>query len=454
MKRFIRSARYSWWLVSGFGRKHLPIIIIVSVIAFFGIFFSKSYADTLNYFFSIRKEKIGILAQGEQGKIPSTVLSRVSTSLVTYDDKGQFQPQLLSKWIVSNSGKRFTAIVRRNLTWQDGTPFTARSIDPPFINFPNVSTKVVDDYTITFDLKDPLVNFPSLLTSPIIKSNFVGIGGSYKVAYIKYEFGEIKAVNLQPIERGLPYVVYTIFNTQDELVLAYKLGQIDTFVTNELGVYDSFDRWNNTARAQTIDYSKMAIMFINTQKAPFDNKNLRQAIAQLVDYSKLEAFGVRSYTPIFPYSWAYNADVKTYNYEPEIGKTIVEKNNAQGHKLRLYAPYELNQTAELISASLKAAGFAPELRYVSYIPTDFDIFLTLWEPPVDPDQYVFWHQTQKASNLSSYRNVKADKLLEDGRSELSPTKRKQIYMKFQDLLAEDVPAVFLYFPKLFTITRQ
>ena len=67
---------------------------------------------------------------------------------------------------------------------------------------------------------------------------------------------------------------------------------------------------------------------------------------------------------------------------------------------------------------------------------------------------MFWHQTQKASNLSNFKNVKADKFLEDGRSELSPTKRKQIYIKFQDLLAEEEPAVYLYFPKQYTITRQ
>lgn len=454
MKRFARSLRYYWWLISGFIRKHLPIISVVFVVAFFGIFFSRAFAANLNYFFNFRKTKVGILLQGDTSRMPLGVLQRISSALVGYDDKGRLKPQLLAKWNISEQGKRFTCIFPKNLVWADGTAFRAHDIDKNSISFPNVQTTILNDTSIQFDLKDPLVNFPSLLTVPIIKNNFVGIGGAYKIGYIKYEFGEIKSVNLQPLERGVPYLVYKLYNTQDEMILAYKLGEIDTFVSNDKAIPDQFASWRNTTVTEAIDYQKMVVIFINNQKAPFDNKNLRQAIAQLIDYPKLEADGSRSYSPIFPYSWAYNADLKTYNYEPEIAKSLVEKNNADGQKLKIFAPYELNQTAETVNQNLKAVGFAPDLRYINYIPTDFDLFLTLWEPPIDPDQYVFWHQTQKASNLSGFKNVKADKFLEDGRSELSQTKRKQIYIKFQDLLAEEVPAVFLYFPKLYTVTRK
>ncbi|MFA6005153.1 MAG: ABC transporter substrate-binding protein [Patescibacteria group bacterium] len=454
MKRLTRSLRYSWWLVSGFIRKNLPIILIVFVIAFFGLFFSRAFANNLTYYFNFNKQKVGILAQGDASRMPLAVLKKVSSALVGYDEKGQLKPQLLKKWEVLDQGKKFVCTFPKNLIWADGTAFSVKDIDASVITFPNVKTTMPDDLTISFELHDPLVNFPSLLTTPVIKSNFVGIGGAYKIAHIKYEFGQIKSVNLQPLERGLPYLVYKLYNTQDEEVLAYKMGEIDMLVTDDKTVHDVFVSWKNTTIFESTDYEKMAVIFVNTAKAPLDNKNLRQAIAQLIDYSKFEAYGVRAYSPIFPYSFAYNADVKTYNYEPEIAQSLVEKNNAGGHKLRLYAPYELNQAAEVVSKDLKAAGFAPELRYANYIPTDYDLFLTLWEPPVDPDQYVFWHQTQKASNLSNFKNVKADKFLEDGRSELSQTKRKQIYIKFQDLLAEEEPAVYLYFPKQYTITRQ
>ena len=69
---------------------------------------------------------------------------------------------------------------------------------------------------------------------------------------------------------------------------------------------------------------------------------------------------------------------------------------------------------------------------------------------IDP----FWHSTQTATNITGYANVKIDKLLEDGRQELDPAKRKSIYADFQRYLTEDVPAIFMYYPNSFTVTRN
>ncbi|HLD24400.1 MAG TPA: hypothetical protein VJB96_00640, partial [Patescibacteria group bacterium] len=73
--------------------------------------------------------------------------------------------------------------------------------------------------------------------------------------------------------------------------------------------------------------------------------------------------------------------------------------------------------------------------------------------PSDPDQYPFWHSTQSQTNVTGYSNVKIDKLLEDGRSELDQEKRKLIYADFQRRLVEDAPAIFLYYAKLYSIKR-
>ena len=56
------------------------------------------------------------------------------------------------------------------------------------------------------------------------------------------------------------------------------------------------------------------------------------------------------------------------------------------------------------------------------------MFLTVWEPNIDPDQYVFGTK-RKNRNISNMKNVRIDKLLEDGRKEMSQTKRRQIYAK-------------------------
>lgn len=68
-----------------------------------------------------------------------------------------------------------------------------------------------------------------------------------------------------------------------------------------------------------------------------------------------------------------------------------------------------------------------------------------------PDPFAFWHSYQKEDpglNLSSYKNEKADRLLEDARQSVDPKVTREKLEKFQDILIADAPAVFLYNPKV------
>ncbi len=67
----------------------------------------------------------------------------------------------------------------------------------------------------------------------------------------------------------------------------------------------------------------------------------------------------------------------------------------------------------------------------------------------DPDLYSFWHSSQSeypGLNLAKFSNRDTDKLLEDARTTLDIDLRAKLYQKFQDILAKDLPAVFLYSP--------
>lgn len=64
-----------------------------------------------------------------------------------------------------------------------------------------------------------------------------------------------------------------------------------------------------------------------------------------------------------------------------------------------------------------------------------------------PDPLPFWHSLQKrdpGSNLALYENKEVDKLLEEARQSLDPETRAQKLEKFQDILLNSAPAVFLY----------
>ena len=67
----------------------------------------------------------------------------------------------------------------------------------------------------------------------------------------------------------------------------------------------------------------------------------------------------------------------------------------------------------------------------------------------DPDLYSFWHSSQSdypGLNLARFSNRDADKLLETARTTLDNDARAKLYQKFQGILADQLPAVFLYSP--------
>ena len=68
----------------------------------------------------------------------------------------------------------------------------------------------------------------------------------------------------------------------------------------------------------------------------------------------------------------------------------------------------------------------------------------------DPDPYPFWHSSQSnypGLNLAMFSDRSADKLLEDARATTTEKVRAENYQKFQNILAKELPAVFLYTPK-------
>jgi len=75
-----------------------------------------------------------------------------------------------------------------------------------------------------------------------------------------------------------------------------------------------------------------------------------------------------------------------------------------------------------------------------------------------PDPFPFWHSSQKKDpglNLAGEENKECDKLLEEARQSLNETERKEKLEKFQNLLIEDAPVIFLYNPDyLYLVSKE
>lgn len=74
-----------------------------------------------------------------------------------------------------------------------------------------------------------------------------------------------------------------------------------------------------------------------------------------------------------------------------------------------------------------------------------------------PDPFPFWHSSQKNDpglNLALYENKNVDKLLEKARETLNDEERKRILEEIQNILIEDVAAIFLYNPNYLYFTSK
>ena len=184
-------------------------------------------------------------------------------------------------------------------------------------------------------------------------------------------------------------------------------------------------------------------------------KSIRQALVYAIDKKSFD--GDRAYGPLSPTSWAYNSQVKTYGYDKLRAEELIEELDEEQIKdmeIKLLTTPVLLPTAERIALYWEAIGIKTVLQVSSGIPADYQALLVVFEIPKDPDQYSIWHSTQTATNISNYQNPRIDKLLEDGRAELTLVERSKIYLDFQRFLVEDSPAAFLYHPTSYRVNRK
>lgn len=118
---------------------------------------------------------------------------------------------------------------------------------------------------------------------------------------------------------------------------------------------------------------------------------------------------------------------------------------------------EYQQVAQSIAKMWRAVGVKTKIQIVNSSQISKDVLrernyqALLYGEIVgsDPDPYPFWHSSQisyPGLNLSMFVNRTADKLLEDARATTTEQKRAEQYEKFQQILAKEIPAIFLYTP--------
>jgi peptide/nickel transport system substrate-binding protein len=99
-----------------------------------------------------------------------------------------------------------------------------------------------------------------------------------------------------------------------------------------------------------------------------------------------------------------------------------------------------------VAASIRSVASEAALQAVR--DRDFDTALVEIELTADPDPYPLWHSTQAESgqNFAGFANDDADRLMEEARQTADPEELLELYHAFQEIFAEEVPSLLLYYP--------
>lgn len=353
---------------------------------------------------------------------------------------------MAEQWSVLDDGKTYVfKLNNKKIFWHDGKEFSSSDIN---YNFNDIEFSANGD-SLVFKLKEPFSPLPVVLSKPLFRKGLIGLG-KYKVKKIKSSGKFINSILLVPNnEPSLTDRLYRFYNNENDLKIAFNLGEVNTI--KDIFNLDGLFLGSLAKVTPTIITNAYIGLFFNTTNPPFSNKSFRQALAYAIPK---ESGGKRVLTPLNPASWVYNPDVKPYNQDFQHSNKLLENEVIDKNlKINILSFPQFEDIANQVRDSWKQIGINSEVKIISVVPEDFEVLIIAREIPKDPDQYYFWHSTQ-AGNISNFKNLRLDKLLEDGRRTTNTEERKDIYFDFQRFLVEESPVVFLSHPVVYNISRR
>ncbi len=439
------------------------------------------------------------------------IAGMVYSGLVKYGKDMKIIGDLAQTWDVSPNGLVITFHLRKGVKWHDGQPFTSAdvlftyqvTVDPKTPtayagDFLKVKkAEALDAYTFRVTYDKPFA--PALISwgnSILPKHLLIGKDitksplSRHPIGTGPYKFKEwvagqkIVLISNPDYFEGRPYIdgfITRIIPDTATMFLELRAQGISMMDLTPLQYTRQTE--NNLFKENFKKYRYLGFKYVylgyNLKNPLFTDKRIRQAISYAINKEEiisgvLLGLGKAATGPYKPGSWAYNGNVKIYNYNPQKarqlladagwkdtkGTGILEKDGKpfvfeivtnQGNDTR-------QKCAEIIQRQLKDVGITVKIRILEWssFVTDFinkrrfDAVILGWSISLDPDAYDVWHSSKTAPeelNFMSYNNPQADEMLEKGRSTFNQSLRKKYYDRFQEIIAEDQPYTFLYVPE-------
>ncbi len=429
-------------------KRYWYIIVLSAVSGGLLFYFASNFVKISQKFFPATP-RIGLVGNYQLTNLPPEVSKHISHGLTEILPNGTATSSpIVKNWGIQNNGLEYVFTLEDSLKWQDNSP-----LRPEEINYQIEGIEIIPIKNgVKFQLESPFAPLPTLLSKPLYKKDNIGLG-TYKIDQIRTTGGSISSLLLKKADNQKQKMRFYFYPHEDDLLTAFKLGEINTAwkVTN----IDRIKNWPNiTIKTGQNTPEKYAAVFINTRKDILSEKKFRQSLAYAIEKKPSKD---RAVSPIAPNSWAYERNVKPYDYDAKHAKNLLEDfEGIENNTFILHTLPELLDDAEAIKSNWeKELNLKIQIKVTRFLPNEneFEFFLGHGVIPNDPDQYYFWHSTQPG-NITGIKNERIDNLLERGRKTNDLQERTEIYQEFQKAISEELPAIFLYYPTSYTLERN
>lgn len=436
------------------------------------------------------------------------VTVNIFETLVKYsEEESGIEPCLATSWKVSEDGLTWLFYLRQGVKFHDGTVFNANAVEfnfhrwmnknHPYHNgkfeywhfifggFPGLvkSVTALSDYTIKIVLAKPYAPFLNTLAMPAFGIASPKAIRTYREEFYKHPVGtgpfvfkrweENSHITLKANSNYWGKVPYI-----DELefrVIPSSKERLELLEKGAVHIIDGLNPDDLTAikdnpelRVYLRPSLNVGYLAMNTQKTPFDIREVRLAVNHAVNKDKLVQIAFNNLakpakTLIPPLLWGYNEAIQPYEYNPAKAKQLLaEAGYPRGFKTELWTmmqsrPYLPNPllTAEFIKEELQKINIK-----VSICVFDWETFLEKIKNGEhqmaligwigdnrDPDNFLYTMfgsdnaQLGRAGNFSFYRNPEVNMLLLQARQTSYMSFRENLYRKVQEKIHHDAPVL-------------
>jgi len=429
---------------------------------------------------------------------------QIFAGLLQYDENFQPQPYLAKKWEISPDGRTYTFYIEEKATFHDGKPITSSDVafslelvkknhpwgEQYFGSVERVETP--GPHTVVFKLKHPcpatfIAFHPVML--PILPRHIYGEGdirthpanvkpvGSGPFKFVEWKKGQY--IILERYENyfrpGRPYldrIIVEFIPDPSARAIALETGSVHLIPWGYLN-YDDIRRLEKVPHLgvtlKGVEATGPRILIdINLRKAPLNNVNVRKAIAHAVNKDAiieiLNGYPKPAFAHLRHKSRFHHPKVQQYEYNLSKSNQLLDeagyKRGPDGMRfdltIDLWPGVPTAQAAsEYLREELKKVGIRLTIRPSPDVATyirrtsswDYEINYFIITDSPDPAFGLERLYTSKNikklpfTNTMGYSNSEVDRLCDEARMEQNFEKRKRLYHRVQEILAEDLPMI-------------